>query len=1361
MRLGVTLLWLWTAFSPLEGVVPLEDFYPFGIEHGDSRTVKQDDGGSGLLEISVNFPFFGDRHSGLYVNNNGLVSFLREVSQFTPVAFPIAGDRRVVAPFWADVDNRRAGEVFYRESKDPAILQRTADDIHQYFPEFPMFTATWALIATWYRVTFFGGSSFSPVNTFQAVLVTNGNVSFTIFQYEHITWTTGMHTSSGGDFAGLGGTAAQAGFNAGDGTRYFNIPGSRTEDIVDVEETTNVGVPGRWVFRIDDAHVQMGGCNDSASVCQNLRPCMNGGHCIDDCITGNPSYTCSCPSGYTGKKCQLDINECESSPCMNGGTCIEGVGNFTCLCEPGYTGPMCETDVNECECNPCKNGGTCVEGAGNFSCLCNPGYKGLTCETDVDECESSPCVNEGTCIDGVNHFTCVCKVGYTGLTCETEEKDSCSQKQCQNEGSCLEVNGTTTCVCILGFTGEYCEEERCPCQNGGFCIDGNSTCDCPSGFTGDVCELEVTQTACSLSIPCPGGGPCMEYGGSYLCTCQTGMIEAEIQPSACDSAPCLHGGVCLERDSGYICECNLGYRGKNCEQVKLSVCASNPCRNGGSCRGDGDGYHCLCPYRFHGKHCEIGKPDPCSSSPCINGGTCFHYIGKYKCECTADFTGRHCENGLDACLSNPCKHGGNCTADTDGAYQCHCKFGFRGTHCETEISCGPPSRVKNSQVQYSSTHPGSSAIYVCHSGYTLVPESTISVCGIHSSWSQPPICEEINECLSEPCLNGGTCKDRVAAYICTCENGFTGPNCETELDECLSEPCKHGGICLDQPGAYFCQCPEGFVGQDCEAEEDTCLLQPCGSRGYCRSESRGRYSCTCKVGHTGKDCEKELFAPAALQVKKLEEDEVEVSWKSANASQKLIDGFAVTYTPVGGGARKTDFLDKHRTTHLLRSLLPGRLYNVSVYSVKRNTNNNDISQSVVTLVRTRPHKVEEFLVTNVSTSRVWMKWVLRQSKHSIADGFQISLKSAKSTEETSVLLNSSIKEHSIGSLVPGQMYTVDIVTQSGLKPEQLPTVSQSAGPIRLWTRPLPPQNFSMAFITMTTAQVTWNQPHTGFLDGYVINITFGHTTKSRYLPNRRMTSYTVRDLSPMQQYRLALTAVINTDHEQLHSAPMYLNFTTMQSDESTRRREATETRREPQTVKHRAPSTQPLPAIQLQPVVTANRENSEEVPRYTELIDGRQRITAKFGNIQKKAIVHRPRPEPPIKLDMVEETTNKVGLALQAPEEEKQTNTEEQSDCKTNPCRNGGTCVKEPDSYSCDCSIGYKGKHCELFCQRVPHPCTRLYSETKTIQVWKRNVCHYQYKRTYKVHQDVCYREICEPVITKKSPRDRRTNRHK
>lgn len=49
----------------------------------------------------------------------------------------------------------------------------------------------------------------TQVNTFQVVLITDGELSFTIFHYNNITWTTGMHATSGGNRAGLGGIAAQ------------------------------------------------------------------------------------------------------------------------------------------------------------------------------------------------------------------------------------------------------------------------------------------------------------------------------------------------------------------------------------------------------------------------------------------------------------------------------------------------------------------------------------------------------------------------------------------------------------------------------------------------------------------------------------------------------------------------------------------------------------------------------------------------------------------------------------------------------------------------------------------------------------------------------------------------------------------------------------------------------------------------------------------------------------------------------------------------------------------------------------------------------------------------------------------------
>ena len=39
--------------------------------------------------------------------------------------------------------------------------------------------------------------------------------------------------------------------------------------------------------------------------------------------------------------------------------------------------------------------------------------------------------------------------------------------------------------------------------------------------------------------------------------------------------------------------------------------------------------------------------------------------------------------------------------------------------------------------------------------------------------------QDINECASNPCQNGGNCSDFVAEYNCTCQPGFSGTDCET------------------------------------------------------------------------------------------------------------------------------------------------------------------------------------------------------------------------------------------------------------------------------------------------------------------------------------------------------------------------------------------------------------------------------------------------------------------------------------------------------------------------------------------------------------------------------------------------------
>ncbi len=52
----------------------------------------------------------------------------------------------------------------------------------------------------------------------------------------------------------------------------------------------------------------------------------------DDCIVKVNDYRCLCAAGFTGKNCEVDINECETNPCLNNGTCTDGFNNYTCSC---------------------------------------------------------------------------------------------------------------------------------------------------------------------------------------------------------------------------------------------------------------------------------------------------------------------------------------------------------------------------------------------------------------------------------------------------------------------------------------------------------------------------------------------------------------------------------------------------------------------------------------------------------------------------------------------------------------------------------------------------------------------------------------------------------------------------------------------------------------------------------------------------------------------------------------------------------------------------------------------------------------------------------------------------------------------
>uniref|UniRef100_A0A8C0UNG6 Delta-like protein n=1 Tax=Cyanistes caeruleus TaxID=156563 RepID=A0A8C0UNG6_CYACU len=502
--------------------------------------------------------------------------------------------------------------------------------------------------------------------------------------------------------------------------------------------------------------------------------------------------------------------------------------------------------------------------------------------------------------DFFTHHTCdqngnkTCLEGWMGPECN---KAICRQGCSPKHGSCT-IPGE--CRCQYGWQGQYCD--KCIPHPG--CVHGTCIepwqCLCETNWGGQLCDKGMLIPEGRVTLECQrwqtlhrgnargawrAPETCWERAGPQLLSLVPTAVPAWLASvlslslpvplqylNYCGThPPCLNGGTCSNTGpdkyhchltdlvNGYRCICSPGYAGDHCEK-DINECASNPCMNGGHCQDEINGFQCLCPAGFSGNLCQLDI-DYCEPNPCQNGAQCFNLAMDYFCNCPEDYEGKNCSHLKDHCRTTPCEvidsctvavasnstpegvryissnvcgpHG-KCKSQAGGKFTCECNKGFTGTYCHENINDCESNPCKN--------------------GGTCIDGINSYKCICSDGW-EGTYCEtNINDCSKNPCHNGGTCRDLVNDFFCECKNGWKGKTCHSRDSQCDEATCNNGGTCYDEGDTFKCMCPAGWEGATCNiARNSSCLPNPCHNGGTC-VVSGDSFTCVCKEGWEGPMC---------------------------------------------------------------------------------------------------------------------------------------------------------------------------------------------------------------------------------------------------------------------------------------------------------------------------------------------------------------------------------------------------------------------------------------------------------------------------------------------------------------------------
>ncbi|XP_029371683.1 nidogen-2 isoform X3 [Echeneis naucrates] len=250
----------WSCSVCVVSAIQRADLFPYGTLSGDLILAEGDDETSKVLPLPRPLYFYNSLFKQLYVATNGIISAqdLPMEKQYVDDGFPT--DFPVVAPFLADIDTSGGqGQIYYRVTETPSVLNRVAQEVHRGFPD-AKFTPTHAVVATWENVAAYEDQNpnsglLKKVNTFQAVIGYDETDSYVLFLYPE----------GGLNFFGTRPKEsynveielpARVGFSRGEITYlifsrtegpHYSVT-SDEQSVKNLYQVGNTGIPGIWLF---------------------------------------------------------------------------------------------------------------------------------------------------------------------------------------------------------------------------------------------------------------------------------------------------------------------------------------------------------------------------------------------------------------------------------------------------------------------------------------------------------------------------------------------------------------------------------------------------------------------------------------------------------------------------------------------------------------------------------------------------------------------------------------------------------------------------------------------------------------------------------------------------------------------------------------------------------------------------------------------------------------------------------------------------------------------------------------------------------------------------------------------------------